>query len=30
MGVDLSIVSHFIQSAASAVIEVILRLTGNL
>lgn len=29
MGVDLSIVSHFIQSAASAVIEVILRLTGN-
>ena len=30
MGVDLSIVSHFIQSAASVVIEVILRLTGNL
>ena len=30
MGVDLSIVSHFIQRAASAVIEVILRLTGNL
>ena len=30
MGVDLSIVSHFIQSAAGAVIEVILRLTGNL
>jgi Zn-dependent protease len=30
MGVDLSIVSHFIQGAASAVIEVILRLTGNL
>ena len=30
MGVDLSIVSHFIQSAASAVVEVILRLTGNL
>ena len=30
MGVDLSIVSHFIQSAASAVIEVILRLTANL
>src|SRR6476620_2506832 len=30
MGVDLSIVSHFIQIAASAVIEVILRLTGNL
>jgi len=30
MGVDLSIVSHFIQSAARAVIEVILRLTGNL
>jgi Zn-dependent protease len=30
MGVDLSIVSHFIQSAANAVIEVILRLTGNL
>jgi Zn-dependent protease len=30
MGVDLSIVSHFIQSVASVVIEVILRLTGNL
>jgi Zn-dependent protease len=30
MGVDLSIVSHFIQSAANAVIEAILRLTGNL
>jgi Zn-dependent protease len=30
MGVDLSIVSHFIQSAASAVIEAILGLTGNL
>ena len=30
MGVDLSIVAHFIQSAASVVIEVILRLTGNL
>ena len=30
MGVDLSIVSHFIQSAASAVVEVILRLTVNL
>lgn len=30
MGVDLSIVSHFIQSAGSAVVEVILRLTGNL
>jgi Zn-dependent protease len=30
MGVGLSIVSHFIQSAASAVIDVILRLTGNL
>jgi Zn-dependent protease len=30
MGVDLSIVSHFIQNVASVVIEVILRLTGNL
>jgi Zn-dependent protease len=30
MGVDLSIVPHFIQSVASVVIEVILRLTGNL
>ncbi|MGA7612021.1 MAG: site-2 protease family protein [Xanthobacteraceae bacterium] len=30
MGVDLSIVSHFIQSVTSVVIEVILRLTGNL
>jgi Zn-dependent protease len=30
MGVDLSIVSHFIQNVASVVIEVILRSTGNL
>jgi Zn-dependent protease len=30
MGADLSIVSHFIQSATSAVIEVMLRVTGNL